>query len=118
MGGAPNRSGARAVTGGPLSGPLGATGGARLALGSVGIEEVATLGETLYDRFLGPDGAEGGGVCIRGRPDGRATSERGDANGGCGDSEAWAGDMRDARGPVGGFNSVSLGACDTPGETG
>lgn len=89
-----------------------------MALGSVGTEELAPLGDTLYDRFRGPDGADGGGVCIRGTPEGRTTSDRGDAKGGRGDTEAWAGDIRDARGPVGGFNSANLEACDIPGETG
>ena len=116
--GAPNLSGARTAATGPLSEPLGAIGGPRFALGAVGTAEFATLGETLYDRFRGPDGAEGGGVCIRGIPEGRAISDRGDAKGGRGDTEGCAGDVLDARGPVGGFNSASLGACDALGDTG
>ena len=73
----------------------------------MGTDEVVSFGDTLNDLFRGPDGAVGGGVCLRniaGGACGALISERGDANGGRGDTDACgicAGDILDALGPVG-----------------
>ena len=67
------------------------------------------FGETLNDRFRGPNGAEGGGVCPRAGALKAAipppTSDRGEAKAGRGEMEAWPGDIREARGPVGAASS-------------
>lgn len=112
--GALNRSGALpGAAGGIRSGPRGANGGPLLPFGAVG----AAFGDTLYPR--GPDGAEGGGVCARG-PEGAPgmtpASIFGDTNGGRGDTGTCAGDMREARGPVGAPSSANLPGCR--GDTG
>lgn len=53
--------------------------------------EASTLGDTLNDRFRGPEGAVGGGVCAwKGPacPPRGAVSDLGDAKGGLGEMEA------------------------------
>lgn len=85
-----------------------------MPLGAVGTVELVTLGDTLKDLLRGPEGANGGGVCTRGRPGNPLkplTSDLGEAKGGLGDTDASAGDIRVARGPVGAASSPKREVC-------
>ena len=103
-----------------------ATRGALLPLGAVGTVDPVAFGDTLKDWLRGPEGAVGGGVCPRTRPAKpwkAPTSDLGEANGGRGETDAKAGDIRVARGPVGAASSlkrdgwaVCIGGCTIAGR--
>lgn len=75
--------------------------------------ECESLGETLKDRFRGPDGAVGGGVCPlcteAGAPWNNPASNLGEVKGGLGEVAARAGEAREALGPVGAARSGKRG---------